>query len=106
MATPNLPNSVQLHAAGTSDGAGALQAGSANVQSVVRNGVGDYTVTLGTPIDPTTRSLYVQPTGAAMATATINTETSTSFQVLMFTAAGAAFDAGFHFEVSRRSIEG
>lgn len=104
MTTPNLPPAIRVHAAGSVDGAGALGPGSTNVSGVVRDGAGEYTVTLGTEIDPVNSMVKIQAKGAAFASPSVSTETDSTFKVHMFDAAGAAADSDFDFEVTRHSI--
>lgn len=105
MAEPNIPSSVILHAAGfVTGGTGALGVNAANVASVVRNGAGDYTINLGTEIDPTERVVTIQPVNAAARTPTVQAETDASLQVLTWDAGGLAGDSDFHFAVWRRSV--
>ena len=105
MSTPNIPNAVELHAAGSVTGAGVLGANSVNITGVVRNGAGDYTVTMAQAIGQATRTIKVQAINAAGRAATVVDTSATVFEVLTWDLAvpGAA-DSDYYFEVRRRSV--
>ena len=106
MSTPNIPNATELHAAGAVTGAaGVLGANAVNIVSVVRNGAGDYTITMAQAIAQATRTIKVQAINAAGRAATVVDTSSTVFEALIWDLAvpGAA-DSDFYFEVKRRSV--
>ena len=103
MAEPNLPGAVYLHAGAFVDSGGVPGAGAANISGVVRNGVGDYTVTLGTDIDITNRTVKLTLKNAA-GEISVGAEDDMSVQVLAFDSGGVAADRDFYIEVTRRTI--
>lgn len=108
MSEPNLGNLV-VHSSGRVLGNGTLQ-NAVNVSAAVRNGLGSYTITLGTPIDPTTRFIaltIVANGGSPAATIILDTSTltdDTHFSVSELDTAGAAQDSIFDFMVFRTSV--
>ena len=104
MTTPNIPNSVQFHAAARVTGGTGATVSAQNITSVTRNGAGDYTVVLGTEIDPLTRSIQVSIEGAAAGFASVDNQTDAGFDILTFNQAGAATDFDHSFTVQRTAV--
>jgi hypothetical protein len=104
MTAPSLGPTFGLHAAGKIDGAtGALTDG-VNILSVVRNGLGDYTVTLGSAIDATARHLSLTANSAGSLESDPAGNTDNSLQILAKDAAGAAADVSIDLAIFRTSV--
>lgn len=107
MTQPNV-GSLAVFASGKVDGAGALTDG-VNILGVVRNGAGDYTITLGSDLDITQGhlSLTVNQAGTARAQENPAGATDNTRQVLAFAGVNSAVatDTAFSF-ILMRSILG
>lgn len=84
-------------------GTGALSA-QVNMTGVVRNGLGDYTLTLGSEIDPSVRHVSITARGAGVPELAPGGDTDNTLQVLTKDAAGAAADVDFEVAVFRTSV--
>lgn len=85
-------------AMGAVSGAGVLQAGANGATGAVRNGAGDYTVTLsGAP--PANALAFVTNNNGTAHIVAGDGPVGATFDVLTFDAAGAAADCGFNFLV-------
>ena len=102
MTSPNLQGMI-VHAAGRVAAGGALTNG-INIASVVRNGVGDYTVNLASEIDATQRYIHITPTATDLVhDHVIANDTDASFDVGCDANnfPGVPADGGFYFMVFR-----
>lgn len=101
MSSPNVPNAVQVHAAGEVTGVGGvLGPGSVNIVSVSRTAAGIYVVTLGTAIavrDRTIQATLRNTIGLIF----LDAETDTTFEVRTTNTVFALADRDFYFEVKR-----
>jgi len=104
MTAPSLGPTFGLHSAGKVAGATGALTSPVNMAQAVRNGAGDYTLTLGTEIDATNR--HVSLTLEASGTIELSPagDTDGTFQVLTKNAAGAATDLDFQVAVFRTSV--
>ena len=104
MTAPYLGPSFGLHShAKVTGGTGAI-ANNVNITGAVRNGIGDYTINLGSEIDPTTRSCLITPRSPGIVELAPGGDTDGSLQVLTKDAAGAAADVDFEVTIFRTSV--
>jgi len=104
MTAPFLGPSFGLHAFGKiTGGTGALTA-QVNMTNSVRNGAGDYTLTLGSEIDPSVRHVSVTPRGAGTAELAPGGDTDGALQILTKNAAGAAADLDCEVAIFRTAV--
>lgn len=98
-----MQNSAQLHTAGRISGAGAVLASAQGTAgfTVVRNGAGDYTITLGEAIDLLERVTTLVGKSSTFVMNVV-AETDTTLQVINFASTtGAAADGEFQFAIFR-----
>lgn len=106
MAAPNIPNSVQVHAACYINAGNppTLRDGSANIASIVRNGAGDYTLTMGSGAGLNNRTVKLTVVGA-VGLAVVATETDTDIQIVIVDAGNNPVDTiDCYLEVGVHSV--
>ena len=104
MTAPYLGPSFGLHSFAKVTGATGATLDNVNVAGAVRNGPGDYTITLGSEIDPTTRSCLITPRGAGFVELAPGGDTDATLQILTKNPAGAAADVDFEVSIFRTAV--
>lgn len=106
MTAPFLGPSFGLHAFGKITGASGALTNPVNMTNSVRNGAGDYTLTLGSEIDATTRHSSLTVRGATDGKAVLEPagEADGTVNVKTFNTAGAAADVDFEIAVFRTAV--
>lgn len=107
MATPNIPNSLRLHAAGRlSADDPPLLTSLVNIASVVRDSAGVYTITMGVEIDPTEYQVVLTNESGGDIFMAVNSvaKTALTFEVNTFDQVGNPDDSAFFFTVLRTAV--
>ena len=105
MTAPSLGPTFGLHSAGRVTGAGVLS-NTVNLTNSVRNGAGDYTLTLGSQIDPTQRCPMAFQNGNSGGSVSVDFagESDSIVTVKTFDELGLAADRDFSLCVFRTSV--
>jgi hypothetical protein len=100
MPAPVIYNPVHARARVLAQVGPVFQAGTFGFTTVIRNGLGDYTLTMGDEIDDTQRSTPAFTLSAPGFVRVVPVSDS-QLQVLVFNTAGAAADINFEVPVNR-----
>lgn len=106
MTAPSLGPTFGLHAFAKITGASGALVDTVNMTGSVKNGTGDYTLTIGSEIDPATRHVSITARGAGTVELAPGGDTDGALQILTKNAAGAAADLDCEVAIFRTSLPG